>query len=459
MLQQRLLTLRERIELVDVDKRKRGQSEVDGGIVLEIDLVIIVVAQLLRQDDTAEGGLSAALIADEHWHDGVAVIAVDALPMGHHREHPRVEVADPVIVTRHHPLCQRSHTVDTIPAGQLLQPLVHRVELRYHRRLHIALDILVPRVEAGLERTDRHGIHHILRQVAETVVIAVLRTILGHTRHHVLAELIARIEERLRLKRQQLRGFYMLQRPGRLQRLAVLRVEHRLHILRILIQPSVIERHPHGKGLFDAAFMTVERQDLQTMGHEILFPVEPTSFERISLAGLILMTARCLGCKARNPPAAVLLRVIVKTGSPRQPLGSVLKGRYRYRGRTVIEIHIRIMTQQTARTKRWRNVVYTDGQLGGIYIMVLGVGVAMELLNILQLIAVGILPHLALSSLTDDFHRSPVGPYEGNDGIGHEARLVSDLLCRSAVRQTVDLQQHTAVIHIGPLIGALCHQL
>ena len=193
MLQQRLLTLRERIELVDVDKCKRGESEVDGRIVLEIDLVVIVVAQFLGQDDAAEGGLAAALVADEHRHDGVAVIAVDALPMGHHREHPSVEVADPVLVTGNNPLRQRSHTVDSIPAGQLFQPFVHGVELRYHRRLHIALDVLVPRVEAGLERTDRHGVHHLLRQVTETVVIAILRAILGHTRHHVLTKLIARI--------------------------------------------------------------------------------------------------------------------------------------------------------------------------------------------------------------------------------------------------------------------------
>ena len=90
--------------------------------------------------------------------------------------------------------------------------------------------------------------------------------------------------------------------------------------------------------------------------------------------------------------------------------------------------------------------------------MVLGVGVPMKLLDVLEFIAVGILPHVALCSLTDDFHRSAVGPHKGNDRIGDEPCRVSDLLCRLTVRQTVDLQQHTSVVDIGPLIGSLCHQ-
>ena len=82
----------------------------------------------------------------------------------------------------------------------------------------------------------------------------------------------------------------------------------------------------------------------------------------------------------------------------------------------------------------------------------------MKLLDVLEFVAVGILPHVAFCGLTDDFHRSAVGSDKGNDRIGDEPCLVSDLLCRLTVRQTVDLQQNAAVIYIGPLVGALCHQ-
>ena len=61
--QQHLLALRHLVELVDVDQRKRRQSEVQVCLVPERDAVVVVVAQLLRQQDAAETGLATALAA------------------------------------------------------------------------------------------------------------------------------------------------------------------------------------------------------------------------------------------------------------------------------------------------------------------------------------------------------------------------------------------------------------
>ena len=87
----------------------------------------------------------------------------------------------------------------------------------------------------------------------------------------------------------------MLQRPGGLQRLGVLRVEHRLHIFSILVQPSVEEGHPDGEGLLDAALVAVLGEYLKAMRHKVLFLVQTALFESIGLAGLILMSAAGLG--------------------------------------------------------------------------------------------------------------------------------------------------------------------
>ena len=51
------------VELVEVDDGKRGQCDIQVELVLEVQLVVVVVAQFRRQDDLAETGLSATLTA------------------------------------------------------------------------------------------------------------------------------------------------------------------------------------------------------------------------------------------------------------------------------------------------------------------------------------------------------------------------------------------------------------
>ena len=63
VLQHDLLTLRYLVELVEIDERERGQSQVQVALVLEVDAVIVVFALIPRQQDTAETRLAAALTA------------------------------------------------------------------------------------------------------------------------------------------------------------------------------------------------------------------------------------------------------------------------------------------------------------------------------------------------------------------------------------------------------------
>ena len=56
-----LLSISGLVKLVDIDERKRGQRDVQVKLVLEVQFVIIVVAQFWRQQNLAETRLSTTL--------------------------------------------------------------------------------------------------------------------------------------------------------------------------------------------------------------------------------------------------------------------------------------------------------------------------------------------------------------------------------------------------------------
>ena len=63
VLQHNLLALGYLVELVEVDEGEAGQAEVQVALVLEVDAVVVVLALLPGQEDSAEGSLAATLSA------------------------------------------------------------------------------------------------------------------------------------------------------------------------------------------------------------------------------------------------------------------------------------------------------------------------------------------------------------------------------------------------------------
>ena len=59
--QEDLLTGGGLIELVDIDECKAGEAEVEVSLVLEVDAIVVIVAQLRREEDPTKTGLATAL--------------------------------------------------------------------------------------------------------------------------------------------------------------------------------------------------------------------------------------------------------------------------------------------------------------------------------------------------------------------------------------------------------------
>ena len=250
----------------------------------------------------------------------------------------------------------------------------------------------------------------------------------------------------------------MLQRPGSLEGLRILRVEHRLHIVGIFVQSSVEECHLHGKGFLQSALVTVMGKHFETMGNEILFLVQAAFFEGIGLASLIFMAHRGLRRKARNysflsPVSSLLFPVIAYR--LRQSFSRLVFRRHHHRSTIRVETHIRIVTHQATGAHRRGDIVNTDGQLRRIEIVELRVGVQIELHHLRFPVALRILPLVAFDGLTDEFHTPSVSTHECQHRIVDHRRLVTDFLCRLAVWQIIDLQQDKAVVDVIPLLTIL----
>ena len=67
ILQHDLLRVRRLIELIDVDKGKRGQSNIQIELVLEVDLIIVIISQFLRQQNLTKTCLSTTLATNQQW--------------------------------------------------------------------------------------------------------------------------------------------------------------------------------------------------------------------------------------------------------------------------------------------------------------------------------------------------------------------------------------------------------
>ena len=72
VLQHDLLRVGGLVELIDVDQRKRGQRDVQVELILEVQFVIVVVAQFRRQQDLAETCLAATLTTNQQRRQRIA---------------------------------------------------------------------------------------------------------------------------------------------------------------------------------------------------------------------------------------------------------------------------------------------------------------------------------------------------------------------------------------------------
>ena len=252
------------VELVDVDERKRGEAEVQVGLVLEVDTVVVVVAQFLGQQDAAEAGLAAALTAYEQRHQGITRQRLLALPVGHHAEQPCVEVQLPVGLAVGHPCCQGGHAVLSVPCRQMVKPVVHGVVLLYAGRLNEACNIPVPRLQSQFLGSHRHLVACLVVQVGEVVVLAVVQPVLCHAGHHVLAHLVVGVQEDVGLHHQQRVLRHALQRLHLVAPGPVLHVLHGidigeggLHQQAVVVQHGVQQRELQAYLLRDALRQTV----------------------------------------------------------------------------------------------------------------------------------------------------------------------------------------------------------
>lgn len=148
--QERLLTALHDIELIDIDEGVGGHSEVDVGVVLHRDAIVVVRLEVFGKETATEGGLAGTLRTDEDGDDGIAVLAVLARPLGNHREHPHVELSRPVWVGGLHATGKFLDTVAAVPGWKVVEEVGQGVVLRNEGAVEVSVEIFVPRLHSCL---------------------------------------------------------------------------------------------------------------------------------------------------------------------------------------------------------------------------------------------------------------------------------------------------------------------
>ena len=132
------------VELIDVDECKRGQCDVQVELVLEINLVVVIVAQFGRQQDFAESRLATPLTTYQQRCQRIACqLSVTLAPLCHHTDQPVAQIHRPVWLVGRHTLSQFADAVYPIPPRQSIQPLVHGVILFDVHRVDESVHVFV----------------------------------------------------------------------------------------------------------------------------------------------------------------------------------------------------------------------------------------------------------------------------------------------------------------------------
>ena len=162
------------IKLVDIDHRKHRQCDIQVKLVLEVDLVVIVIAQFWRQDDLAETRLSATLTTNQQRRQRIASQLLIALaPLRYHADEPHPEILLPMGLSGGYARCQLFDIVVSVPLGQIVEPDVHGVILLDACRIDKAVHVSVPRFQTKFSGAHRHIVAYLLCQRLETLIVRV----------------------------------------------------------------------------------------------------------------------------------------------------------------------------------------------------------------------------------------------------------------------------------------------
>ena len=151
------------------------------------------------------------------------------------------------------------------------QEVGHRLIERDVVGVDVAADVLVPALHALRQRLHRDGVACLCCQVAEVEPQSGPLPVLRHAPHHVLAQLVVRIQEHVDFHHQQRFRRYVLQRFRHtlapavllLVLLAIGILEHLLHQILVAGEPMAEEGQPLGNGHRDARLLTVVGQAVE----------------------------------------------------------------------------------------------------------------------------------------------------------------------------------------------------
>ena len=194
-LQQGMLRAAGLVELVDVDQGARGEGQGQRGLALQVQVLGIIGAEYGRQQDAAETGLAGTLVTREQGHEGIAVLTVDAQPTGHHRKHPRVEMAGPAGGIGGYARGQGGDAVLPVPGGKMAEIVADGVMLTYLAGVDEAVEVAVPGGKPGLEGADGHRVLVFAGQGAELIAGNITLAELGLAGEGVETEFVVGVHE------------------------------------------------------------------------------------------------------------------------------------------------------------------------------------------------------------------------------------------------------------------------
>ena len=141
LLQRCLLGRADGFQLVEVDQEIVRQSHLLIKLVRQIQMVEVILTQMLRQQTTHEGGLSATLTSDERRHTLITMKHVHLQPVGHSRSQPDGEIVQLLGGDAWNTGKNLGYMVLSVPCRQIVQKILYRIILRHFLRFHILLNL------------------------------------------------------------------------------------------------------------------------------------------------------------------------------------------------------------------------------------------------------------------------------------------------------------------------------
>ena len=145
------------------------------------------------------------------------------------------------------------HTILSIPFGQMIEEVRHRLVEFDIIGVHVAVDVLVPALHTLRQSPHRDGVACLLRQILIAEAVACPHTVFRHPSHHVLAQLVVGVQEHIHLHHHQRLRRDVLHRCCDMLALTV--------FLLVLLTIGILKHFPHHIGVL-AKRETEHRQPL-----------------------------------------------------------------------------------------------------------------------------------------------------------------------------------------------------